>query len=519
MITDAFPWGSHMNLRSLSAIFGSLTLVGVVACKGTDTVGTSTSAGGAGASTTAGSGGAGGAAGTTGSTGSTGVGGGGAQGCSGLSPLAEPPEQLYVAPGGSNAAAGTKDAPLASLGEAAKRFSTGGTVIVRGGDYGPQDLDATGTPTHPLVIRAADGETPVFDGATVTQNWSGVIQLWTAENVVLQGLEVKNCLVDNCAGIESQLVSNLSIRNCHIHDINSSGARYAGKKIRLEGNYLHDIALINVNNTNFPNGGWPTCMGTAPDRDNNPSNPFADDVIIRGNRIENCWGEGIGVWFASNAVVEDNIIDNAFNVGIYLDNSFNVTIARNFVHMTRGLNGGQGSGILMGTEPYPSWGLTASSSHDITITNNVVVAGGGIGWWSSDDTTDANTYQHIGLFHNTVVATLGNALGFDKVAAGLPTPSACVAKNNVFSEASDSDSGDAAAWSVGGNAWLGKPKPPIGGATDVTVNAPIGAVTKAADVQSLAALVGTGEAGTGVPADFLCKPRSPTAPSRGAFEQ
>jgi len=76
----------------------------------------------------------------------------------------EPPERLYVAPDGDDTAAGTEGAPLASVVEAASRFSAGGTVIVRGGLYGPQHMDATGTPDHPLVIRAAQGETPIFEG-------------------------------------------------------------------------------------------------------------------------------------------------------------------------------------------------------------------------------------------------------------------------------------------------------------------------------------------------------------------
>jgi parallel beta-helix repeat protein len=435
-------------------------------------------------------------------------------GCPALSPIAEPPERLYVAPGGSDSAAGSSAAPLKTLAEATKRFSAGGTVIVRGGTYPSQRLDAKGTAAHLLVIRAADGEVPIFDGADVTGDYGAVIQLWSAENVVLQGLEIRNCAASNCYGIGSPPVSNLTLRGCHIHDVQSAAAYFSGKTIRVEGNHIHDVSLTNAGGT--ATSGWPFCIGTSPDRDVHPSAPLADDVVFRDNRIENCWGEGIGVWFATNVLVEGNVVVNAYNVGIYLDNASNVTVSRNFVRMSRGLSG-EGTGILMGTEPYPSWGLPSYATHDVAITNNVVVAGGGVGWWNSSSTSANNTYQGVRVLHNTVVATSGGALGFDRPDAG--SPSACTAQNNVLSEAGGSDFGNAAAWSLASNAWLNAAKPPVAGATDVSVSAPLGPVATATDVQALATVVGTGAPGTNVPADFACKPRSATAPSRGAFER
>ena len=443
--------------------------------------------------------------------------GGAAEGCPGLSPLSEPPEQLYVAADGSDDDAGTEAAPLASLAEAADRFPDGGTVIVRGGVYGPQRLDARGTTSHPLVIRAAAGEVPIFDGETITNSWSGVIYLWSAEHVVLQGLEIRNCRADHCAGIASSPVLDLSVRECHIHHVDGPAARFAGKTLRFEGNHFHDVALTNEDNTAYPEGGWPTCMGTTPDRDQ-PDAPLTDDVVIRNNRIEDCWGEGIGIWFASHVLVEGNVVDNAFSVGIYMDNSFDVVVSRNFVRVVRGRNGSHGSGILMGTEGYAAWGLQPSSSHAIAISNNVVVAGRGIGWWRSPEGTDANRYEGIDVLHNTVVATARSALGFAEVGGGPPPPSNCRAVNNVLAEVEDGDLGDPAAWSLAGNAWLDETTPPIAGPTDVAIDAAVGTVASAEDVAHLAEVVGSGEPGTGIDGDYRCRSRDATAPTRGAFE-
>ncbi|MBW2736606.1 MAG: right-handed parallel beta-helix repeat-containing protein, partial [Deltaproteobacteria bacterium] len=368
--------------------------------------------------------------------------------CPGLDPIDEPAAQLFVAPTGNDGAAGTMANPLNTLAEAATRFSTGGTIIVRGGVFPAQPFfNATGTASKRLVIRAAEGETPIFDGAGVTADWSAVIRLGKAQHVVVQGLEVRNCRASHCQGIDASVVLNLTIRDCHIHHMDGAGARFNGKTLRMEGNHLHDLALTNENNVDFPDGGWPTCMGTTPNR-NTPSQPHTADVVIRNNRIEDCWGEGIGLFFASNALVEGNIVDNPFNVGIYLDNSFGVEVSRNFVRVVRGRHGGAGTAILMGSEPYDFWGLAAASTHDVEISNNVVVGGGGVAWWKSALTGTENTYARVSVQHNTIIASSEGALGFAATDIGLLAPSANVAQNNVLIEADASSLGNPAGWQL-----------------------------------------------------------------------
>jgi hypothetical protein len=470
--------------------------------------------GGAGGQGTGGAGGqaSGGAGGTSGT-------GGGVVGCPGLPPIAEPTEQLFVAPGGVDTAAGTQAAPLATLGEAAKRFPTGGTVIVRAGTYPAQKLAATGTIGHPLVIRPAQGETVTFDGSALTKTWDSVIHLTAASNVVLEGLEIRNGNAPNATGIASDgPVSNLTIRGSTIHDMNGSLARFSGTGIHFEGNEMYRGALVNENNpTQFQNGGWPTCMGTMPDT-KTPASPWASDVVIRGNHIHDCWGEGIGIWYGANVQIHDNVVERAFNVGIYLDDASNVDIQRNFVLMQApmALGGKAGSALLMGVEPYSSLGLAYAADHDVTIVDNVLVGGSGIGWWTSSNTSANNTYGPLSVAHNTIVATAGAGLGFSKVAAGATAPAGCKVVNNVISETGGAYLSNPQAFTLEGNAWLNT-KPSVAGPTDVVQTLTIGAVDAAADVEPLAAQVGAGVV-SGVATDFLCAPRSATAPIRGAFE-
>lgn len=443
-------------------------------------------------------------------------------GCPGLSPINSSGNRLYVAPNGNDAASGTQKAPFATLRKAASLLPNGGTIIVRGGVYPVQPMfNAVGSNDMPLHIRAADGETPVFDGSSIQDANSAVIFLDSASHVVIEGLEVRNCYVFGCMGIASDTpVVGLTIRGTHIHHVASSAARFSGRQIRIEDNDFHDIALVNKNNTNFPDGGWPTCVGTMPDI-HNRSNPWTDDVVIRANRIRDCWGEGIGVWYGSNVVVEDNSIANAWNAGIYADNSFNVRIARNYVRIYRGLGDRAGTGILLGLEDYDVWGLPNVSTSHVLVTNNVVIAGVGIGWWSVP--TSESTYESIHVFHNSVAGTHEEAISIAPVLTGVKPPANSIIANNVFVGATESKLGNPGAFILGGNAWINRPIPAIAGLGDVSLEVALTEEllqqAQVNEAQPLASLVGTGDARVGLIDDFLCNERDTSAPTRGAFER
>ena len=442
--------------------------------------------------------------------------------CPELPPIASSNTRLYVAPNGNDAAQGTVNAPLATLGKAAALLSKGGTVIVRGGVYPSQaGFVASGTANMPLHIRAADGEKPIFDGSDLDVESVAVIYMESVSHVVIEGIEIRNCLVFGCEGIASDApVLDLTIRGNHIHHVAASAARFAGRQIRIEDNDIHDVALINENNTNFPNGGWPTCVGTVPDS-LNLSNPWTDDVVIRANRIQDCWGEGIGVWYGSNVVVEDNSVVNAWNAGIYTDNSFNARIARNYVRMYRDRNGGAGTGILLGLEDYTVWGLPNVRTSNILVANNVVIAGTGIGWWSMP--TSQSTYESLHVFHNSVAGILGSAIHFPKVTANVKPPANNFIMNNVFFSAVGSNFGNPEASTIAGNAWLNRPVPPAAGSADVSLEVAFTEEllqqAQVNEAQPLAPLVGKGRAGTGQIDDFLCGERDASVPTRGAFER
>ena len=86
-------------------------------------------------------------------------------------PLAASAADYYVAPTGSDSAAGTMAAPFATVGRGQKAASAGDTVFIRGGVYMFSGTSATvgvaftksGTPDQRINYFAYPGETPIFD--------------------------------------------------------------------------------------------------------------------------------------------------------------------------------------------------------------------------------------------------------------------------------------------------------------------------------------------------------------------
>lgn len=78
-----------------------------------------------------------------------------------------PPNSLHVAVGGSDAAAGTVEAPMATITAAVRRALPGQHVLVRGGTY-RQEVEVQnkhGEPARYITIRSYPGETAVIESA------------------------------------------------------------------------------------------------------------------------------------------------------------------------------------------------------------------------------------------------------------------------------------------------------------------------------------------------------------------
>ncbi|MBN8215110.1 MAG: right-handed parallel beta-helix repeat-containing protein [Spirochaetes bacterium] len=99
-------------------------------------------------------------------------------------PLALPPERtgppltFHVAPDGNDAWSGTKekaaggDGPLRTLAKASLLLKAGDTLLLHTGVWRETlDLRRSGTPSAPIVVKAAPGEKPVLSGAEPLTGW------------------------------------------------------------------------------------------------------------------------------------------------------------------------------------------------------------------------------------------------------------------------------------------------------------------------------------------------------------
>src|SRR6185369_2011236 len=98
----------------------------------------------------------------------------------------------YVAPSptGSDANAGTEQAPFATIQKAADVAVAGDTIVVTAGTYAGAKFSHSGTVTAPIVVTARAGAIVATPGA---QNTNGD-NLWVrdASFVTIEGFEVKN---------------------------------------------------------------------------------------------------------------------------------------------------------------------------------------------------------------------------------------------------------------------------------------------------------------------------------------
>lgn len=88
-----------------------------------------------------------------------------------------PLKEVYVSPDGSDAAAGTKTNPFATVAHAFSVATAGTHIVLRSGRYYEGEIAVTqkATAAAPLVLRSASGETPILDGsdpALIAAKWS-----------------------------------------------------------------------------------------------------------------------------------------------------------------------------------------------------------------------------------------------------------------------------------------------------------------------------------------------------------
>ena len=292
----------------------------------------------------------------------------------GPAPVVASLHSYYVSSTGSDANAGTIDAPLRGINTALSKANAGDTVIVRQGTYYEKvKFLKSGRLDKYITLKAFTGEKAVIDGTGLSI--TGKEALITVSNVnyiVVEGFEVCNYKSSTpWVNINGILVNegsgNITIRKNKVynieHNVKPEDGR-SGHGIEIIGNT--NVAMKNIlveeNEIHDCNTGY---------SENLTINGYVDGFVVRKNKIYNTENIAIdaagGYWanstpafnYARNGVISDNEIYNIDMstgplgghgaIGIYIDGARNITVERNKVH-----EADRGIGIVSENDAYPT---------------------------------------------------------------------------------------------------------------------------------------------------------------------
>ena len=157
---------------------------------------------------------------------------------------------VHVAPRGDDAAAGSEQAPLASVSAAVDRALPGDTILLHDGVFTCGRtilLSGSGTADQPLRLQAAPGAKPVLEFAGVTaadekQRAASRGVFLTGDRWILQGLEICHA-ADNGLKIEG---SHNRVERCVFHHNGDSGLQIGlAKKSRNDGRLAAHNTVVN----------------------------------------------------------------------------------------------------------------------------------------------------------------------------------------------------------------------------------------------------------------------------------
>ncbi|MCC6751471.1 MAG: right-handed parallel beta-helix repeat-containing protein [Deltaproteobacteria bacterium] len=435
--------------------------------------------------------------------------------------------QLYVAPTGNDSTGdGSQQKPLRTLPAAGSRAKPGDTIYLRGGTYAGTSwrFTAVGTAAQPIVVLPYAGEKVVLSGrgASIAEN-DAILTIASSSHVVFDGFELTESTGRGLSVYESD---HVAIRRCVIHAIKFRALGGAGSDVAFEGNEVYDAATANTSGS-YGGGGWPGCVQLARRKDGSRSTSMS----FVNNHIHDCWGECLIPSFVDGLVVRGNRVHDCYSVNVYVGHVRRAVIDRNIVYTTtakydRVDNGQTATGIHLALEYYS--GAPAVPLEEIVISNNLVLGtGSGIGYWSDpQNKSPTNTYKNVQLLYNVVMGAKGVAMRFRPVASGATAPSGCVAQNNIFyagQNGSTLEVGNPTGWSFASNDFPnGVPQlasAPGNFAADPQFVSPVkGGPAEGFKVKSSSPCRGAGSPSSAAGSDYFCTARSASKPTVGLHE-
>lgn len=264
-------------------------------------------------------------------------------------------------------------------------LNPGDEVILHGGTY---DLTEAlywygdGTEDDPIVIKAAEGETPIIVlHADPDSNWSDgqILQIYEASWIEVSGLTFTaddyDLTTDYLEGIEVYNSSHITMRDITVSDVSSNMLYLTGNN---EG---HDFERIRLQNSRFAHGVYVGCNDAS--------------CITKDSRFDTMWISGIEYQYGWGFNFAHGSQNNTLSNSIIYDGAYRGVYAGSTEFGDPNII--EGNAIWNMTD-HAVWIQGAS-----LVRNNVIFNAGGNGIVATDP--ERGTYDGMVISFNTVVGT------------------------------------------------------------------------------------------------------------------
>lgn len=314
----------------------------------------------------------------------------------------------YVSPSGNNSNIGSFGSPWLTIQHGLNQLSANDTLNLLTGTY-PEKIDI---PLSNICLRNYVSDTPIIDANGITTQ-NSVISINNKSGITIDGLEIRNNIQNDAQGIlVDGTGSNITIKNCNIHDIHFSSNPLASVNAttNAQGIIVYGTnSSTAIQNLKILNNELYDCrLGYS---EGIAVNGNVDGFEVSDNMVYNLTNIGIDIIGhegtcsnpandqARNGIVKNNIIHDcispyATSGGIYIDGGKAIVVENNYSYHN-------GYGIEIGCE---NIGKTTDS---IMIRNNIfydneicALALGGFDYPSGSGKVINSTFQNNTCYYN-----------------------------------------------------------------------------------------------------------------------
>ena len=331
---------------------------------------------------------------------------------------------LYVSLDGDDSATGAKGDPYRTIAKAVALARPGDVVYVRRGVYAREQVEirGSGTAAQPIVIRPYRDERVVLDGQADTTaggnlwfDWEGLVEI-SGSHLVFEGFEIRN---SPGLGIHVAQATGVRLRHNHIHDVWRNAIQMSGEDLVAERNEITRASMNNYRGRSpeLWSGGIATNLVAGGGRSTN--------VRWLDNHIHHVWGECVAALHIDGYRIAGNDVHDCWSANVYLDNTRNGVVERNFSHRTDStMDARPGHALAWANEPYSN-ATDLSPTENVVIRNNVFAHSRSITYVKEGRANDY--YRNISFVGNTLYR---QALEVGEAPGGTPTGN--LAANNIF---------------------------------------------------------------------------------------